>query len=330
MEYIRPPFKIDIAGTFLLPPSLKDAQEQYRDGRISKITLRAIEDAEIRNLIEKLKIIGLEVVTDGRFRNASWPFDFMWNLEGIESCDIRRNALKLIGRLGFPSIHPILEDFMYLTGITGGDVIAKQVLPAPSLLLAELLSNDNCEQLRVFYPDNELLLADIAKVYQKLIQELYTLGCRYVQFDDNTRVITPEAIEVNNMSLVGHAPDLFVAFHASAQMLSSLNGVDAFFLDYNNESCGKTSLLWFIREQKATFGFIPSHYPLPDELDDIYEAIDEVTSYISLDRLSLCVPNAQILSNEDYEIAQKKQWDTLNMAKVAVTKLWPEEAVVEK
>ncbi|MPN25785.1 hypothetical protein SDC9_173200 [bioreactor metagenome] len=61
---------------------------------------------------------------------------------------------------------------------------------------------------------------------------------------------------------------------------------------------------------------------MPDELDEIYEKIDEVTPYIALNRLSLCVPNAQVLPNEAYETALKKQWTTIDMAMIAAKKLW--------
>ncbi|WP_071146764.1 uroporphyrinogen decarboxylase/cobalamine-independent methonine synthase family protein [Bacteroides ihuae] len=321
MEYVGPPFRIDVAGAFLLPQELRDAQAQYRNEQISRVALRAIEDTEIRNLVDRLKAVGLRVVTDGGFRNISWPLDFMCNLEGIQSRGDHKSGIELIGRVDFHH-HPVLDDFMYLTGVTGGDVIAKQVLPAPSLLLSELLKDGNSDQLSTIYPDEEELLTDIALTYQKLIQELYESGCRYLQFDDVTRVLTSNAIQVNNLSLEGHPEDLFIAFHASAEMLYSVEGVNSFLLDYDDESCGKSSLLWFIREQKATFGFIPSHYPLPSELDEIYEAIDEVTPYISLERLSLCVPNAQVLPNEDYDTALMKQWSTLDMAMIAAKALW--------
>jgi len=321
MEYIGPPFRIDVAGAFLLPQELKNAQAQYRNAQISREALRSIEDTEIRNLVDRLKAVGLRVVTDGGFRNIFWPLDFMWNLEGIQSPSDRKKGIELIGRIDFHR-HPVLDDFIYLTGVTGGDVIAKQVLPAPSLLLSELLKDANYDQLSVIYPDEEELLLDIARTYQKLIQELYESGCRYLQFDDATRVVTSNAVRINNMALEGHPEDLFIAFHASAKMLYSIEGANSFLLDYDDESCGKSSLLWFIREQKATFGFIPSHYPLPSELDEIYEAIDEVTPYISLERLSLCIPNAQILPNEDYDTALMKQWSTLDMAMIAAKSLW--------
>lgn len=35
MEKVVPPFKVDVAGTFLLPPALREAREQYRNEQIS-------------------------------------------------------------------------------------------------------------------------------------------------------------------------------------------------------------------------------------------------------------------------------------------------------
>ena len=61
---------------------------------------------------------------------------------------------------------------------------------------------------------------------------------------------------MNNLVLEAIPADLYVSFHASVDMLSAIRGVKAFFLDYDDECCGRTSLLWFIKEQKATFGFI--------------------------------------------------------------------------
>ncbi len=53
MAKINAPFKGDIVGSFLRPQALKIAREQFlRDG-ISELTLRAIEDAEIRELVRK-------------------------------------------------------------------------------------------------------------------------------------------------------------------------------------------------------------------------------------------------------------------------------------
>lgn len=128
MEKVVPPFKVDVAGTFLLPPALREAREQYRNEQISLLTLRAVEDAEIRNLVDRLKAEGLKVVTDGRFRSDAWPLDFMCGLDGIRFRDDRKTSVELTGKIDVHR-HPVLDDFVFLTGVTGGDVTAKQVLP---------------------------------------------------------------------------------------------------------------------------------------------------------------------------------------------------------
>ena len=53
MTKVSPPFKLDIAGAFCVPRALRDARGQYQDGQMSRQALRVIEDAEIRNLVER-------------------------------------------------------------------------------------------------------------------------------------------------------------------------------------------------------------------------------------------------------------------------------------
>lgn len=308
-----PPFKVDLAGSFLAPQSLKDAREQYRNQQITLEDLRAIEDEEIRNLVDRLKAIGLKVVTDGRFRDPDWPMGFLCALDGIVQPDLKKRSIKLIRKIDVHR-HPVVQNFMFLTGITGGDVIAKVVIPAPSSLLSRIIKDGKPEEISHFYPDFEVLCQDIVRIYNRIIAELYESGCRYIQFDDSTRIISGDAILVNNIVLKNIPEDLYVAFYAPAEMLVSLTGVNAFFLDYDAECCGKNKLLWFIKEREAAFGFIPSHYPDPDEVDEFRAKIEEVIRYIPLARLSMCVPNAQVLPSESYDKAEQKQWYTLETA----------------
>ena len=55
MANVFPPFKIDIAGAFCVPRALKDAREQYQNGQVSRQALQAVEDASVRNLVERLE-----------------------------------------------------------------------------------------------------------------------------------------------------------------------------------------------------------------------------------------------------------------------------------
>ena len=70
MANVFPPFKIDIAGAFCVPRALKDVREQYQNGQVSRQILQAVEDAEVRSLVERLELGGMKVVSDGGFRRG--------------------------------------------------------------------------------------------------------------------------------------------------------------------------------------------------------------------------------------------------------------------
>lgn len=327
MDNIRPPFKVDVAGTFLLPQTLKDAREQYRFGQIGLETLRATEDEEIRKLVDRLKTIGLKVVTDGNYRAAQGVLDFICCLDGVQLRSGKKNQIELTKRIDVHR-HPVVGNYTFLTGITDGDVIAKQVLPAPSVVLSRLLKDDP-ERVKILYPAVDLLFDDINRVYRRIITELYDSGCRYIQFDDPAKVITQDMIDINNIVLYNQPADLFIAFHASSDMLMSTNGVNAFLLNYDTECCSRYKLMWYVKEQQATFGFIPSYYPVEEDLDEYRSKIEEIRRYIPLNRFTLCIPNANTLPSEKFEDAKEKQWHTFEMAMRMAKELWPDEVFVE-
>ena len=101
MANVFPPFKIDIAGAFCVPRALKDAREQYQNGQVSRQALQAVEDASVRNLVERLEQGGMKVVSDGGFRSR----DFLESWEGIRSKDgqffSEGSPLEVTERLGF-------------------------------------------------------------------------------------------------------------------------------------------------------------------------------------------------------------------------------------
>lgn len=61
MGKLFPPFKVDIAGALCVPSALRDARSRYQGGQISQQTLRAVENAEIRSLIERLRSEGVRL-----------------------------------------------------------------------------------------------------------------------------------------------------------------------------------------------------------------------------------------------------------------------------
>src|ERR1700689_4297968 len=82
MQRLQPPFRADHVGSLLRPPQLLQARERARKNEISAAELRAIEDEAIRAVVKLQEDVGLEGITDGEFRRATWHMDFLYQLGG--------------------------------------------------------------------------------------------------------------------------------------------------------------------------------------------------------------------------------------------------------
>ena len=88
------------------------------------------------------------------------------------------------------------------------------------------------------------------------------------------------------------------------------DGADAYFLNYDCGACDRNRLLWFIHEKEAVFGFVLSHYPQEDELDELQAKTESVLNYIPLKRFTLCLPDANVASFA-FGADEEKQWETV-------------------
>lgn len=320
MTKVSPPFKLDIAGAFCVPRALRDARGQYQDGQMSRQALRAIEDAEIRNLVERLKLAGVRVVSDGGFRNG----DFLVNWEGIRAKDDRPfsegAALEITRRIGLQQ-HPVFEDFTFLISVAGDEVVSKQHLPSPAEVMTQILQRVDRGELEAVYPDIRLLTDDIAAGYKVLLGQLYEAGCRYIQFDGVHSVVMEDTIRLNNRVLRECPEGMYIAFHAPTEMLIQLHGADAYFLNYDCGSCDRNRLLWFLHEKEAVFGFVLSRYSHEDELDELQAKTESVLNYIPLKRFTLCLPDANALASPS-DADEKEQWETVRLGMLMAERIF--------
>lgn len=237
------PFRYDVVGSFLRPDKLKQAREDYTNGKINGEALKAIEDEAITDLIEKQKKAGLQVITDGEFRRSSWHLDFMWAFNGVGHQKTETGIpfndepaliddTFLTGKVSVGS-HPFVEHFKFVKALEDDNVIARQTIPAPAQFLFQMVIRDNLEKTKEIYPNEEDLISDIVRGYKKVIQDLYDAGCRNIQFDDctwgvfvdpNAKFIfgTDEAglqkeidkfIRINNLAIEGKPEDLVITTH---------------------------------------------------------------------------------------------------------------------
>src|SRR5262245_47096038 len=183
-----PPFRADHVGSLLRSPAIARARAERARGAIGAVELKAIEDREIKTVVDKQRAIGLKSATDGEYRRAWWHFDFFAMLDGVELRDAssgiqfqgvqtKAQAPHVVGPLGFPADHPMLAHFRFLKSCA--DATPKMTIPSPNVLHFRLASVNS-----KLYPDRDALFAGLAAAYRQAVDAFYGAGCRYLQFDD--------------------------------------------------------------------------------------------------------------------------------------------------
>lgn len=221
MQRNTPPFRADINGSFLRSPAIKEARQQFQDGKITAEQLKSVEDTEIAKLVAKMEEIGLSVVTDGEFRRSWWHFDFLEGLSGVEGytpetgiqfhgVQTRQRNVRVVGKLDFPDNHPFLDHYRYLKSIVKS-AVPKMTIPSPSVLHfrggTKLID-------KAVYPTLDLFFEDLGKTYRKAIHAFYNLGCRYLQLDDTVWAYLCSEEQRRQSVERGDDPDRLMKYYA--------------------------------------------------------------------------------------------------------------------
>jgi len=191
LQRTRPPFRADHVGSLLRPAALKDARVQRERGEIPAEALTEIEDRTIEALIAKQEAIGLQSITDGEFRRASWQTDFLQALDGIETF-LGDRKLKFQGgpqpkqwvsrvkaKLGHFSGHPQIAQWKFVADHTRQT--AKVTIPSPSALH---FRQGRAAVPEAIYPDLGEFYRDLGNLYAKVVRGFADAGCRYLQLDE--------------------------------------------------------------------------------------------------------------------------------------------------
>lgn len=364
------PFRADIVGSFLRPEYLKTARANYKEGVITEEQLIAIEDKAIVDLIAKQKEIGLKVITDGEFRRSWWHLDFMWGLSGIHKIEVeqgykfqeettRAESAVVCGKISGVN-HPFVEHFKFVKALEDENVVARQTLPAPAQLLAELQRGDNLATTRKYYNNDEALIEDIAAAYRTVLKELYHAGCRSVQLDDCTwgmfcdqaywearqgGTISREDlaqlyVDLNNRSIQGLPDDLCITTHVCrgnyhstwassggyapiAPFLFGEENVSAYYLEFDDERSGNFEPLKYINGNKqVVLGLITTKSPILEEKEVIISRIKEATKYIPLDRICLSPQCGFASTEEGNKITEEEQWKKIKLVQEIAAEVW--------
>ena len=185
----KPPFRADHVGSLLRPAVLHEARAAHKARTIDAAALKAVEDREIKALIQKQESVGLQSITDGEFRRSWWHLDFLWGLDGVEKLELKEGAAfsgmktgaegtQVAGKIGF-SGHTMIEHFKFLAANTTRT--PKITIPSPSAIYGRPVE---LPIDRTIYPDNDKMFADLGAAYAKAVRAFADAGCRYLQLDE--------------------------------------------------------------------------------------------------------------------------------------------------
>jgi 5-methyltetrahydropteroyltriglutamate--homocysteine methyltransferase len=361
-----PPFRADHVGSLLRPAALKEARVRRQKGEITDARLREIEDAEIQRVIRKQEEIGLKAATDGEFRRAFWQIDFLERLEGVESYEGERKVrfqgpqprpilLRVKGKLGGTSYHPMLEHFRFVKENT--NVAAKMTIPSPSALHFRYGREAVPKSL---YPDMAEFYRDLGEAYRKVVKSFAEAGCRYLQLDEvnlaylcdpnlreqvRARGDDPDTLpgvyaELINAAIADAPPDMVIGMHLCrgnfqstfvasggyepvAEILFNRIKVHGYFMEYDSERAGGFEPLRQVPKGKTVvLGLVTSKTGTLETKDLLKRRIDEASTFVPLDQLALS-PQCGFASTEEGNLlAEEEQWAKLRLCVETATEVW--------
>ncbi len=187
-----PPFRAGHVGSLLRPANVTAARKaHFKDGTLSAEGLKGAEDAAIPDLIRMQEEVDLPAVTDGEARRSWWHYDFMGGLTGFDleeriqgvqfaGMQLRPIFPMITGKLDFPADHPMLDHFRFVAQ-RASKALPKISIPGPSCCHFRTAAAGIAP---AEYKDQDVLFADIAATYKKVVQAFYDAGCRFLQLDD--------------------------------------------------------------------------------------------------------------------------------------------------
>lgn len=369
---INPPFRADHVGSLLRMPELKHARERHREGEIPDEALRAVEDESIRQIVRIQEDAGLRSVTDGEQRRTFFHVDFLERLEGVSASiagyeikfrggnkdvTLAPPILHVTGKLGRPAGGIAVEDFKFLQSLLSLGSVPKVCIPSPSMLHFRGGRSGIDEKA---YPDLEEFFADLARVFREEIDELYALGCRYLQFDDTNLAYLCDPAHQERVKALGEDPgelpalyarlisdclrdrpaDLCVGIHLCrgnhrsawaaeggyepvAEVMFNETDVDSFLLEYDDPRSGDFSPLRFVpKEKSVVLGLISSKQGRLEGPEEIRRRIDEAARFIDLEQCCLSPQCGFSSTHEGNDLSYEEQSAKLRLVVEVADAVW--------
>jgi len=364
----KPPFRADHVGSLLRTAALKEARDKRKRGEIGVDAFAEIEDREVQGVIRKQEALGLRSITDGEYRRTSWNYDFLERLDNVESYVGERKIkfaasgpqprpilLRVIGKLGGYTPHPMVEHFKFLKAHTRQT--PKMTIPSPSSLHFRYGRDAVPEAI---YPSMDDFYRDLGQSYRKIVGAFADAGCRYLQIDEvnlaylcdpalrkivSDRGEDPATLPATYAGMINAAiadipPDMTITMHLCrgnfrssfvasggyepvAELLFNTINVHGYFMEYDTERAGGFEPLRFVPKGKTVvLGLLTTKTGALESKDAIKRRIDQAAKFVDLDQLCLS-PQCGFASTEEGNVlAEDEQWAKLRMIVDIADEVW--------
>lgn len=327
----RPPFRADHVGSLLRPAALRQAWKARSAGQLNETDFDRITNESIRGVVTLQERTGLQVVNDGEFRRGSYWLRFVQKTTGMgirpavfKFRDESDNVVEFTAPHVEKKIHrsgPItVDEFRFVAPLTRATV--KVTMPSPSTL--HFWRGTSFAEPGT-YDTDESFFADLAKVFQGELAELYAAGGRYAQLDevplamlcdpdirdkvraqgsDPDRLVDLYVQAINQA--VGERPaDMKIGVHMCrgnfkgkylseggygdvAEKLFKGAQVDHFLLEYDTPRAGDFSPLRHVPADKGVvLGIVSSKVADLESVDFLRARIDDAGRFINVSQLGL-------------------------------------------
>ncbi|MDE3075442.1 MAG: hypothetical protein KGJ86_08435 [Chloroflexota bacterium] len=184
-------YRAEHVGSLLRPPELLDARSAVSRGERSAEQLRDIENRAIATILETQRAIGMDVVSDGEFRRASWLTKLQEAVEGFIPQRLQRVwkggegpqevSVQTVGAKLRPKNRIYADEAAYLKTHARGPF--KITIPGPMLYTLLGFRPGLTDR---FYASRAELLGEMTAILASEISSLVEEGVTYVQIDDTS------------------------------------------------------------------------------------------------------------------------------------------------
>jgi 5-methyltetrahydropteroyltriglutamate--homocysteine methyltransferase len=330
------PARYDHVGSFLRPDYLLAARAQHTKGEIDADQLREVEDRAVAEIVRFQQDVGMQAITDGEYRRATFHIDFLDQLGGVETSDpiiiekpdgtraLSPPVIRVAGKVRHARNIEV-DNYRYLQSQLAPGSIAKVAIPSPTMLH---FRGGRAGISREAYPELEpVFYDDVARAFGEELRALHAAGCRYVQLDDTnlaylcdpklreaarTRGDDPDELPrryagfINK--LVAYKPaDMLLALH-----LCRGNFRSTFAASGDYEPVAEALLS----------GLITTKVGVMEDPDALKRRIDEAARYAPLEQLALSPQCGFASSAEGNDISWDNQRRKLEMVVKIAREVW--------